>query len=171
MAFLPIPQNMKTDEVIAESGSGGGLPLIPEGDYTGVIVNSEMKSTSTGGQMLVLTAVITQGQYKDTEFTDRLNIVNSNETAVKIAYGTLAKIAKALGMDTLPDDSNKLHNKPLVLEIKTEVAKPYIDKQGVERTGTDKSIIKGYKALPTSGNAPTQTTPSASPAGALPWKK
>jgi len=96
--------------------SGGGLPLIPAGKYTAIIVDSELKETSSrNGHLLALKLVITQGDYRDTEFTERLNIINPNETAVKIAYQTLARISEAVGMNQTPSDSTQLHNKPLVI--------------------------------------------------------
>jgi hypothetical protein len=128
--------------------SGGGVVHIPDGMYKAVIVESELKPTSNGqGQFLALRVVITEGQYSNTEFIERLNIINQNQQAVEIAYKTLARISEALGMSTTPDDSNELHNKPLLIKVETEAGKPWKDKDGVEREGKDKSVIKGYKPL------------------------
>jgi len=170
MAFINVPQEFTKDtaEIVANAGSGG-LPLIPAGDYVGVFLKSEMKETSTGGQMLVLTGVITQGEHRDTEFTERLNIINSNPIATKIAYETLAKISKAVGLVKIPSDSAALHNKPMVWKIKTEAGKPYQDKiTGETRQGNAKSVLSGFDALP-SGAAGSVTPlhggqPTTSPA-------
>ena len=156
MAFLQIPQefaNRSLDEIVASAGTGNSLPLIPEGKYQGVFVTSEMKPTQAGGQFLELKFVITQGQHRDTELSDRLNLVNSNPTAVKIAYETLAKIAKAVGLDKIPNDSAALHNRPLVAVVKTEPGKPFKDKQtGEERQGKDHSVLDGkYEQAPSVG--------------------
>ena len=175
MAFLNIPAEVvsqSVDDVIKNTGQGGKTVLIPDGKYTGVIVKSELTQTSKGGTMLVVTAVITQGEHRDTEFVDRLNLVNGNETAVKIGYGTLAKIAKAVGLATIPSDSNQLHNKPLQLVIETEKGTSYKDKMtGEERTGRDKSVIGGYEPLPQVGvgGQPAFVAAASGEAKKLPW--
>lgn len=167
MAFINVPQefaNKDTAEIVANAGSGG-LPLIPPGDYVGVFLKSEMKETSTGGQMLVLTGVITQGEHRDTEFTERLNIINSNPIATKIAYETLAKISKAVGLVKIPTDSQALHNKPMIWKIKTEAGKPYQDKvTGETKQGSAKSILSGYDALPAGALGTAAAFPQAAPA-------
>ena len=173
MAFLKVPEeyaNKSTEEIVASAGTGG-LPLIPPGKYHGIIVKSEFQKTQSGGEMLVLTNVITQGEHRDVEFIERLNLVNDNPVAVKIAFETLAKIAKAVGLSKIPTDSSELHNKPLLLTIKTEAGKPFKDKTtGEERMGKDKSVIGGYEALPKVGVAP-MTAGVAQAGSALPWGK
>ena len=172
MAFLQIPQeflNKTTDEIVASAGTGS-LPLIPPGKYRAVFIDSEMKPSSTGGQYLQLKAVIIHGEHQDVEFIERLNIVNQNATAVKIAYETLAKIAKAVGLAQIPADSSMLHNKPLIIVVKTEKGTPYKDKMtGETREGKDKSVIAGFEAMPQIGVVGTAAAaqPAASPA--LPW--
>jgi len=132
--------------------TGGAMPLIPAGQYQAIIVGSELKPTSKkDGHFLALDIVITQGQYAHTEFTERLNIINPNDTAVQIAYKTLARISEAVGMNQTPQDSNQLHNKPLIIEVATEAGKDWTDDKGEKRTGKDKSIIKKYLPLPANG--------------------
>jgi hypothetical protein len=172
--MVALPNTYKTADL--PDTSGGGVVLIPPGKYNAVIVNSELKPTSKGdGHFLALTVVITQGPHANTEFVERLNIINPNQTAVEIAYKTLARIAEAVGMDTTPSDSVQLHNKPLIIEVETEAGKPYT-KDGVERQGKDKSFIKRYHSA-TSGVA--SSAPFAAPAaqaaagapGKPPWAK
>ena len=170
MAFLNIPQeyaSKSTEEIVANAGSGS-LPLIPPSKYQGMFVTSELKPTKDGnGQFLEMKALITQGEYRDTEFIERLNLINQNATAVKIAYETLAKIAKAVGFAQIPSDSSDLHNKPLLLVIKTEKGTPFKDKvTGETREGKDKSVIGGFEALPQVGIV--GAAPAAQ-ATALPW--
>ncbi len=167
MAFLEIPHEFAsktTDEIVAQAGSP--LPLIPEGKYTAIISTSEMKDTSTGGKMLVAKFVITKGEHMNTELIERYNVVNANQTAVKIAYETLAKIAKAVGLKAIPKNSDAMHNKPLQIVVKTEKGTPFKDKvTGEERLGSDKSVIKGYEALPAS-----EVQQSAQKKAKLPWE-
>jgi hypothetical protein len=171
MAFLNIPQeyaSKSTEEIVANAGTGG-LPLIAPGKYHGLFVTSELKPTKDGnGQFLEMKAVITQGEHRDVEFIERLNLINSNATAVKIAYETLAKIAKAVGFAQIPSDSSALHNKPLLLVIKTEKGTAYKDKvTGEIRDGKDKSVLSGFEPLPGIGVAGGAAL--AQQAAALPW--
>ena len=132
--------------------TGGNSVLIPQGQYQALIVNSEMKSTKdNAGQFLALTVVITQGAHANTEFTERLNLVNKNPVAVDIAYKTLARISEAFGMDKTPADSSELHNKPLMIEVVTKKGKDWVNNKGETVAGNDQSEIKKYLPLPASG--------------------
>lgn len=127
---------------------GSPQPLLPPGDYKAVAVESEFKDTSSGnGKFLQIKFVITDGQYANTEFFERLNLINPNQQAVDIAYNTLGKISNALGFAKTPADSTEIHNKPLLISLKTEEGKPWKDKDGNEREGKDKSVIGGYKPV------------------------
>jgi hypothetical protein len=173
--MVALPQTFNTADL---PDTGGGVVLIPQGQYQAVIVNSEMKETSNkSGQYLALKVVITSGQYANTEFVERLNIVNTNAQAVEIAYKTLARISEAVGLTQTPSDSMQLHNKPLMIEIATEAGKPWTDKDGIQREGKDKSVIKKYLKLPAAGVA--TSTPFGNPVTAVaagapatpPWAK
>lgn len=173
--MVALPKTFNT----ADLPDTAGITLIPEGPYKAVIVFSEMKNTSSGtGQYLELKFVITEGPYMNTEMYERLNIVNQNQAAVEIAYKTLARISEALGMSQTPSDSMQLHNKPLMIDVKTEKGKEYTDKDGVKKEGKDKSIIAKYHAIPGVGVAsnPSFSQAQAAPAAAqppvvAPWAK
>lgn len=170
----PIGTNL--DEVIAQAGNGA-LPLIPDDTYKAIIVKIELKDTPKGGSFLALTVVLTEGKYKGTEFIERLNIINDNQVAVKIAFETMARIAKAVGLSTMPSDSSQLHNKPLLVKTITEAGKPWVNKDGVTQDGKDKSVLDakryapvpkvGFVATPDQASDPqTETT-----AGKMPWEQ
>lgn len=155
--MVALPQTYNVDE--RDERGGGSMPLIPPGQYQAVIVGSELKDTSAKtGKFLALTVVITQGPHANTEFIERLNIINPNDVAVKIAYDTLAEISKATGMTQTPADSNELHNKPMMIEVVTEPGNEYTDNQGLKQMGKDKSVIKKYLPLPAAG-VPAATQP------------
>ena len=158
MAF--IPKTFATDEIAKDSAD-----KVPAGWYTAKIVESALQPTSSGGQMLVLDFVIQSGQHQGAKLVDRLNIVNSNETAERIAYQTLGNICKALGMSTTPTDSAHLHNKPIDIQVSLEESS-WKDKQtGETKTGT-KNEIKKYRA-PQQGQS---AAPAAASAGSSkPW--
>lgn len=158
--MVALPQVFKTTDL---PDTGGGNVHIPEGQYTAIIVNSEFKPTKDQtGQMLVLKVVVTQGQFANTEFNERLNLVNKSADAVNIAYKTLARISEAVGMSTTPSDSTQLHNKPFLIEVATEAGKPKENDQSSK--WPDKSVIKKYHPLPAVGgfgSAPAFAAPSA----------
>ena len=174
MALLPATYNC------ADLPDTGGVVKIPDGQYKAVIIDSELKPTSNGnGQFLALKIVITEGQFQDTEFTERLNIINQNTKAVEIAFKTLARISEAVGMSQTPQDSATLHNKPLIIVVGTEAGKDWKDNDGVMHTGQDKSVIKKYLPLPKVGisGQPSFSNAAAAPVSASsgtatpPWKR
>jgi hypothetical protein len=145
---------------------------IPAGKYLAQIVNSEMKSTSTGGEMLVLEIEIVDGEYSKRRLWDRLNLVNSNATAVEIAQRALSSICHAVGQMTV-QDSEQLHFKPMAVTVKVRPAGP--DKNGIHRDAQNE--IKGYEAAngQRSVSAAPASRPNATsatkPAGQMPWQK
>lgn len=150
---------------------GGSSSFVPEGNYQAIIVKSEMTATKNGtGSYLALTLVLTHGQHEGVEFIERLNLVNKNPKAVEIAYDTLAKISKALGMVKTPSDSSELHNKPLMVGIKNKKGDDWTNNDGEVVEGKEQSEIKKYLAVPAGGvpvvqaqttETPASTTPSA----------
>lgn len=160
--MVALPQQYNTADL---PDTGGSMPLIPPGNYQAVIVNSELKPTKNQqGHFLALTVVITQGQYANTEFVERLNIINQNQQAVEVAYKTLARISEAVGMTQTPADSNQLHNRPFFIQVETEAGTPYTDNQGQQKQGKDKSIIKKY--LPMTGGSVSGSPFGNAPAAA-----
>lgn len=135
---------------------------IPDGDYVVAITNAEIKDTSSGGKMLVLDMEIQGGKHANRKVIERLNIVNSNETAVKIALRRLADISDSIGLKSLTD-TEELIGKRLIAKISIEKGKgTYVDKYGEIKERTDQNVIKKYS--PVLGSTPTQpTTPRANP--------
>lgn len=141
--------------------------LIPPGVYKAMITESEMKATKDGqGAFLELKIQLEDGR----SLKERLNIQNKNETAVTIAYQTLAKICKACNKTSIAD-TNELHNIRFMIEVAVEKGKPYKDKEGVEKQGYDQNTIKKYMSV-NDAVAPTQSAASDAPAPAdPPWKR
>lgn len=148
---------------------------VPPGSYTAMIVASESKATSAGGEMIVLELDIQEGEHAGRKLFERLNIKNSNPKAVDIAFRTLAEIVKAVGKTTIKD-TEELHNKRVAIEVRVEPAKPYV-KDGVTMEGKPQNSIK--KFLPLSGavstpkaSSPGATAESKAEQGAVPpWKR
>ena len=171
MANLPVGiANQNVEEALANAG--GGSVLIPEGIYKAMFVQGDLKDTTSGGVMLVLKAVITEGPHANVELTERLNIVNSNTTTVKIALESLSRISKAVGLEKTPGNSDVLLRKPLMIKVKTEAGKPWVNNNGETVEGKDKSVIDnaGYKAvLAVVTPSATAVSNAAAPASSMPW--
>ena len=139
----------------------GDFELLPNGDYTVVVTESDVAATKNGGQMLKLTPEIVDGKFKGRKLWNNLNIVNASEDAQRIAHQTLAKLVKAIGKDTV-NDTNELHGIRVLAKVKTEPAKG-------EYPARNK--IVAYKAMGASANSGTTTPTQASDAGASPAKR
>jgi hypothetical protein len=114
-----------------------GFKPLPEGEYTVQIIQSEMKETKAGtGHFLELRMQVLDGDHVGRLLFDRLNLINPNETAVKIAQRTLADICEATGVLEV-EDSEELHGIEMIAKV---VIKPA---QGDWPEGNE---IKKYKA-------------------------
>jgi hypothetical protein len=136
---------------------------IPAGKYLAAIIASETKQTkSGGGSYLELTFSILDGEYKGRQLWSRLNLRNSNATAVKIARGDLSAICRAINV-MQPKDSVDLHNLPLVINVKLK-----------KRADNDEltNEIKGYearKAGNTNAQSSSQSQQTAASDQSAPW--
>ena len=120
---------------------------LPAGKYLAAISESEMKATKSGsGNYLQLTFTILEGDYKNRILWARLNLNNSNATAVKIARSELSAICHAVGV-LQPRDSVDLHNLPLVITVKCKKR---------EDTGDLTNEIKGYARKDAAAGQPQQ---------------
>ncbi|HQO65724.1 MAG TPA: DUF669 domain-containing protein [Spirochaetales bacterium] len=128
---------------------------IPTGKYPAVITESKMVGTKNGGQMLKLTHEIIDGPNKGRKVWANLNLVHSNDQAVKIAKINLADICRAVGV-LHPRDSSELHNKPMVIKLSI---RPETDEYPASND------IKAWepmnKAPQLQGMAPDASTPAA----------
>ena len=153
----------------------GSFEPIPVGEYTVVISASEEKLTKDGnGKYLQLVYdVIDDNEYHGRKIFDRLNLVNNNETAVKIARSALSAICRAVGV-MAPSDSTELHDKPFIVKV------------GIRKGNDeypDSNVVKAYKSLNPPEETPeekpketTKTTPAKTEqkkpaAGKKPWDK
>ena len=119
----------------ADDHQGNDFDPLPEGNYLAAIVASEMKGTKDGmGQYLELKFEVLDGACKGRFVWSRLNLINKNETAKKIAHGELGDICRAVSYLT-PSDSSELHDRPLMLKV---VLRKRPD------TGDMTNEIKGY---------------------------
>ena len=143
---------------------------IPSGWYRAIIEESKSEPTSKpGGMMLALTLKIIDGEFANRKVFDRLNLQNENPTTVQIAYETLSQICHSTGVIQC-QDSQQLHNIPLLVKVKLRPAGPGADGKHYDASNE----VKGYDHI----NADRQVGPSGpataagfagAPAGTTPW--
>jgi hypothetical protein len=135
--------------------------LIPPGRYLAQVIESKLDDTRNGtGQILTLTFEIMEGEFERRRVWERLNIVNANPDAQRIAQQSLKRLCDASGAGAI-NDSEELHFKPVVIDVGIRQ-----DKSGQYR---DQNSIKGYypaQAAPAAAPArqTTQRQPAAAPA-------
>lgn len=146
--------------------------LLPKGDYLCMAIASELKPNSKRtGDYLQITFEVLDGPCRGRKIWDRLNIRNANKTAEKIAMEQLNALCMATNVLHL-NDSDQLHNIPVVLKVDIEAGRDGYD---------DQNRVKGYAAAggsPAHGQAMAAAAaerapaPTASTGGGAPvWKK
>ena len=135
------------------------------GRYEVIVTDSELKDTKAGtGQYLQLTFEVVGNSAKGRKLWTRLNVSNPNKTAEEIAYRELAAICQSTGVAWPLDDSEDLHNIPLMVDVVQE------------RNPVNESIgnkFKGYAPSNLALDLPEALKPTPKPAGAArqPWAK
>ena len=142
------------------------MDVLPAGKYLAMAIASELKPTKNGtGEYLQITFEVLDGSAKGRKIFERLNIRNSNKTAEDIAQRALSALCHAVGVIEL-EDSDQLHDKPVVLDVAVDPAKGEYSAQ---------NRVKGYSAAggQTSAPAPAARPAAAAPAagGAPVWKR
>lgn len=132
---------------------------IPKADYLLIITESGFKPTKANdGEYLQFSLEVMEGEHKGRILFDRLNLKNSNETAVKIAQSTLSAVCHATGV-MKPKDSSELHNKPMMVSVGVEERK--------DKPGSFSNVIEGYAAVGSAAAKPAASSNEKKP----PWKK
>ena len=127
---------------------------LPAGDYQVIIVDSEMKDTKDfSGKYLQLTYDIMEGEHKGRKIFDRLNLVNRNDVAKRIAMQTLESICRATNFNGLLKDSAQLHRKLMVIRM----GYAEFDKKGNPIAEGNRNSIKAYKPIAATHAAPMPT--------------
>lgn len=153
------------------------LGKLPTGEYVAVIIDSDMKPTSSNnGHYLELTYEVVDGPLKGRKHWERLNLDNPNAKTVEIANRQFAAIREATGVAN-PRDSQELHNKPHVIRIEFYPAGSA--KRNGQVRDRDEAEIRAWKKLEGGvGNAPAAAAASAPAATAAspseqppPWAK
>lgn len=111
MAQLPQAANSE------ENQSQGGFEVLPADDYVCVLKKSEWKDAKKeGNRFIYMEFVVVEGEYKGGVFIERMNLVNSNSTAVRIANGKMNQLCAACLLSDI-EDTDELHGIPVMLTV------------------------------------------------------
>lgn len=86
---------------------------IPNGEYTLMITNSDLKPTQSGGKYYEFEIQVVEGPHRGRKLWERLNIVHKKQQVVEIARSQLGALCKAVRI-LQPKDTVELHNIPFV---------------------------------------------------------
>ncbi|MET3409493.1 DUF669 domain-containing protein [Methylobacterium sp. 1030] len=160
------------DPAAVQSDSGGFEPL-PAGTYDLHVIDSEMKQTQTGGDMLVLTCEVITGPLTGRQVRLRLNIRNDNTQTQEIAHRELGKLCTATGTGAI-SDSVDLHFKPFRADVIITPARngygPGNDLRNCKPPGTTAApapTVRPQASRPTA--VPSPAAPTAPSRPARPW--
>lgn len=121
-----------------------GFSTFPKGKYKMQFVKSELKANKNNkGKHVLLHAKVMEGEAKGRIVFVRLNLVNPNEIAVRIAQDELASICDACGKKAIKD-SAELHEIPFWGHVDLV---PETDSQPAQ------NVIKKYESLKAGGSA------------------
>lgn len=95
------------------------FPSVPLGDYRCVISDSEIKANSANdGGYIDMSIKIIEGQFANIIVSDKLNIFNKSDIAVKIAEKRLSAYCHVTGNVQGPlQNTGQLHNIPFIATI------------------------------------------------------
>lgn len=140
MALLP-------NVFVPEEAESMEFEVLPAGWYHAEIVKSELKTTKdkTGKYIALKFKITDDAKIKGKEvksngrfvFTN-LNIVNKNETAVKIAMSDLKAICESIGFEGELEDTVDIHDQEMMIKLSV---KPETSEWPA------KNEVKGYKAI------------------------
>ena len=94
-----------------------GFDTIPEGWYSAQAIKTEVKKTQAGdGTYVALRFKIIEGEYSGRFVFTNLNIINKNETTMRIAKAHLKQICEAVDIESLVD-TDELLGQPLQIKL------------------------------------------------------
>jgi hypothetical protein len=148
--------------------------VLPKGKYLCMAVASQIKPTAKGtGDYLEITFEVIDGQGKGRKIWERLNIRNVNKKAEEISQRQLSALCRSVGVMNL-QDTDQLHNIPVVLDIDIETRDGYDPQNRVKGYGSSGSTapVASNPALRHSAPAPAPAPAPAANTGAAPvWKR
>ncbi len=137
---------------------------IPPQDVIAALTESSYDPNKAGtGHALNLTFQVLEGDFKGRNLWALLNLDNPSADAVRIAQSELKQLVSAVGMTgKFGDDTDVLHNIPLVLTV--EVEPPKYEQDGKTIKYKAKNKITKYVALDPATQAAVAAQPKAATA-------
>ena len=164
--------NMQFDQT--ELNSSPSYELLPKGNYTAQIVNSEIKENRNGGNRLSLQWEIVDGQYAGRMIFQNINIAHANPEVVRIGRQNIAQICNAIGRSSV-NDSSELHNQPMQIRviIKEDKTGQYESQNEVRGYSALQGQSQGFKQPAQSGGygGTQQQSAPAPQASSAPWAR
>ena len=147
------------------------MEAIPAGWYKVVMMESEIKPTSSGnGSYLQVGLRILEGPFVGKKLIDRMNLNNPNPVAVSIAQGRLSAYCHATGVIQCAD-SMQLHNIPIQVKVsvKTDPTGQYSPSNEIKAVkhineSVEMPSTPALPATPTTGSTPSWAGQGAVPA-------
>lgn len=152
----------------------GDFDPIPAGEYRAMIVDSEIKPSKAGDNMLKLTWKVDGGEYDGRLVWQNLNVWNSSPKAAEIAQRELSSICHAVGKLNV-QDSEELHHMPCLIKVSVRPAEGSYSAQnevkGIKAADGSKPATGGFGGGGQQPAPAKQQAPANSGGGSLPWKK
>lgn len=116
-----------------------GKVIVPEGNYLLLPVKAEDKVSSKGGDMVVVTFEIVEGDYEGVKLTHYFTWASEWGKKFCKMYADASDIdASLFGSDAI------MTALPAIAKIEIEEGKPYINKDGDEMLGNDQNKINPF---------------------------
>jgi hypothetical protein len=140
--------------------------VVDPGTYNAVALESQMRTTKAGGEMLQYKMQITDGKYVNRVLFARFNVRNDSAEAEKIGRAQLSAFCHAVGVVNLSDTDDLLH-KPVRIRVKVRPARDGYDAQN-EISGFEAASAQpvARPSVPSSAPSSASRAPSAKP-----WSK
>jgi len=111
MAQLPQAANSE------DNSSQGGFDILPEDDYICMLTKSEWKDNKAKtGKYIYMEFTVVDGEHKGMKFFERLNLINPNPVAVRIANQKMNQLCAACLLTDI-EDTDELQGIPVILVI------------------------------------------------------
>lgn len=168
--FSPVPENNYNVIITASQldPTNKTKKLMTEAGITDYEAYRKLNPKAEG--FLALEMDIQDGPYAGRKLFHNLNLINDSVEAAKFAAGQLRQILEAFKMKNFSGKSEELHGKRMVVFVKIEPPKPYLD----QNTGQQKPGFASNKCVkfssPTGTVASAATTATAT-AGKGPWAR
>lgn len=143
--------------------------LIDPGSYAAIALESSMRTTKSGGEMLQYKMQITDGKHANRVLYARFNVRNPSAEAERIGRAQLSSFCHAAGVVNLADTDDLLH-KPVKIRVKVREARDGYDAQN-EISGFNPVNSSAAPTAPVARPAAPAASSAARTPSSKPWSK